>query len=249
MGMLPQAPIGGMSYTPGLPSQMPPAPQAPVDPRLNMPQGSFPAAPPKNVQTAWNVPPMGGSIPAPYGDLFGTWGTNRPQPPDPNGGANPGTIHSQTASSSPSFDWGSLRQNVGYGLSQAQQGIKQVADIRQKYGDIGIAIAAQALKNGAMGSSGGAGGGGMGKSPGDNFYSIKPPNVKKPKPPPTASPPLATSPVQAAPPSTMAWQFPQYSQTWVFTPPAPTPYMSPAPFDPKKYGDPFKDGKKGKNGK
>jgi hypothetical protein len=35
------------------------------------------------------------------------------------------------------------------------------------------------------------------------------------------------------------WTFPQYSQTWAFTPPAPTPYPDPQPFDPKKYGNPF----------
>lgn len=27
------------------------------------------------------------------------------------------------------------------------------------------------------------------------------------------------------------WQFPQYSQTWAFTPPAPSPYMLPPAFD------------------
>lgn len=37
----------------------------------------------------------------------------------------------------------------------------------------------------------------------------------------------------------LAWQFPQYSQTWAFTSPEPTPYPYPQPFDPKKYGDPF----------
>jgi hypothetical protein len=36
-----------------------------------------------------------------------------------------------------------------------------------------------------------------------------------------------------------AWTFPQYSQSWAFTPPAPTPYPYPQPFDPKKYGNPF----------
>jgi hypothetical protein len=42
-----------------------------------------------------------------------------------------------------------------------------------------------------------------------------------------------------------SWQFPQYSQTWAFTPPEPTPYPYPQPFDPKKYGNPFlKDTKK-----
>ena len=37
-----------------------------------------------------------------------------------------------------------------------------------------------------------------------------------------------------------AWSFPQYSQSWAFTPPPPTPYMTPNPFDTSKYGDPFK---------
>jgi hypothetical protein len=40
------------------------------------------------------------------------------------------------------------------------------------------------------------------------------------------------------------WQFPQYSQTWAFTPPEPTPYLYPQPFDPKKYGNPFAKDKK-----
>ena len=35
------------------------------------------------------------------------------------------------------------------------------------------------------------------------------------------------------------WRFPQYTQTWAFTPPAPTPYPTPQPFDPNKYGNPF----------
>ncbi len=45
-------------------------------------------------------------------------------------------------------------------------------------------------------------------------------------------------------PERFSWQFPQYSQTWAFTPPAPTPYPYPQPFDPKKYGNPFAKGKK-----
>ena len=36
-----------------------------------------------------------------------------------------------------------------------------------------------------------------------------------------------------------AWSFPQYSQTWAFTPPEPTPYPYPQPFDTAKYGNPF----------
>lgn len=66
---------------------------------------------------------------------------------------------------------------------------------------------------GGRGMGGGAGGGG-GKKP------------QTPVVPPTQ-------------PESYQWTFPQYSQTWAFTPPNPTPYMNPAPFDVKKYGDPF----------
>lgn len=40
-------------------------------------------------------------------------------------------------------------------------------------------------------------------------------------------------------PTKQYWTFPQYSQTWAFTPPPPSPYFNPQPFDPKKYGNPF----------
>jgi hypothetical protein len=42
------------------------------------------------------------------------------------------------------------------------------------------------------------------------------------------------------------WQFPEYTQSWAFTPPEPTPYMYPEPFDTKKFGNPLnkKDVKK-----
>lgn len=45
-----------------------------------------------------------------------------------------------------------------------------------------------------------------------------------------------------APPTdqkSLYWQFPQYTQSWAFTPPEPTPYMYPQPFDPKKFGNPL----------
>lgn len=72
---------------------------------------------------------------------------------------------------------------------------------------------------------------------GDNFSNLLPGGAgaggggggKKPKPP-------VTPPTQ---PESYQWTFPQYSQTWAFTPPNPTPYLNPAPFDTKKYGDPF----------
>lgn len=61
--------------------------------------------------------------------------------------------------------------------------------------------------------SGGAGG--MGGGGGGN----------KPKPPTT--PPAQTVGID--------WKFPQYTQQWAFTPPTPTPYMNPPPFNPDTY--------------
>lgn len=58
--------------------------------------------------------------------------------------------------------------------------------------------------------------------------NMKPPVNRNPTPPP-ATP--------AGPPSSaFSWQFPQYSQTWAFTPPKPTPYDQPPAFDKSKYG-------------
>jgi uncharacterized membrane protein YgcG len=56
-----------------------------------------------------------------------------------------------------------------------------------------------------------------------------------------------TLPAQATP-AQAGWQFPQYSQTWAFTPPAPTPLMLPPPFGStdKKSGD--SDGSSGGSG-
>jgi hypothetical protein len=34
-------------------------------------------------------------------------------------------------------------------------------------------------------------------------------------------------------PQGFSWSFPQYSQSWAFTPPNPSPYMNPPKFDPK----------------
>jgi hypothetical protein len=36
-------------------------------------------------------------------------------------------------------------------------------------------------------------------------------------------------------PSVPRWAFPDYTQDWAFTPPAPQWYPAPPPFDPKKY--------------
>ena len=40
----------------------------------------------------------------------------------------------------------------------------------------------------------------------------------------------------APPPREFSWQFPQYSQTWAFTPPAPSKFTLPPPFDASKNG-------------
>lgn len=55
-----------------------------------------------------------------------------------------------------------------------------------------------------------------------------------------------TTPTPADPTNTINWQFPQYTQTWAFTPPTPLPYVGPQPFDTSKYGNPYnkKDVKK-----
>jgi hypothetical protein len=54
-------------------------------------------------------------------------------------------------------------------------------------------------------------------------------------------------------PAPFQWTFPQYSQSWAFTPPTPTPYMNPPRFDPKSSTGYFgmasstKDGKDSKS--
>ena len=50
--------------------------------------------------------------------------------------------------------------------------------------------------------------------------------------------PPGTGTGTGTPPATQqpfSWAFPQYSQTWAFTPPTPTPYMNPPPFDAATY--------------
>lgn len=69
-------------------------------------------------------------------------------------------------------------------------------------------------------SGGRIGGGGGGK--------------KNPKPP--VNPPTQAEKFQ--------WQFPQYTQTWAFTPPEPTPYMYPQPFNTNIFGNPLPKEKK-----
>ena len=53
--------------------------------------------------------------------------------------------------------------------------------------------------------------------------------------PPISLEDLAKKYGATAPTGQAGWQFPQYSQTWAFTPPQPTPLISPPPFvlDPK----------------
>ncbi len=60
-----------------------------------------------------------------------------------------------------------------------------------------------------------------------------------------------TMPTQTAPSPATNWQFPQYSQTWAFTPPTPTPMQSPPPFNAATYGKDSKkdgDGRDGRDG-
>lgn len=81
----------------------------------------------------------------------------------------------------------------------------------------------------AVGGGGGMGGGhGGGSAPGGGTAPGGP-NV------PSSAPPDATASQQA-----MNWTFPQYTQTWAFTPPEASPYIPPQPFDPDKYGNPLK---------
>ena len=42
-------------------------------------------------------------------------------------------------------------------------------------------------------------------------------------------------PVQQEQEPQINWSFPQYSQSWAFTPPVAPPYIMPPPFDKKKY--------------
>ena len=76
------------------------------------------------------------------------------------------------------------------------------------------------------------------KPPGGGGGGGQPPQIEDPPLPPY-------DPNDPNNPEQQYWKFPQYSQTWAVTPPEPTPYPSPQPFDPKKYGNPFaKDTKK-----
>lgn len=75
----------------------------------------------------------------------------------------------------------------------------------------------------AISGPGGRGGGGMGR-PGDKYKPVAP-----------------VAPPQGQP---FSWEFPQYTQTWAFTPPEPTPYINPPPFNKKALEDPLKKKKK-----
>lgn len=131
----PRNPSGGMSFTPDLPAAMPQSAFVATDPRVSLtPLGSLPAAKPKATEVAWNVPPMGGALPAQSGWGFGMWGTNRPLPPDPNGGATPGTIHSQTADAASAppaantsgWSWDNLRQTASTAVTAAKQKVDAI---------------------------------------------------------------------------------------------------------------------------
>ena len=85
-------------------------------------------------------------------------------------------------------------------------------------GSTGIFAGFDFDRGGGYGNAVGGGGGGK----------------KNPKPP--VNPPTQAEKFQ--------WQFPQYTQTWAFTPPEPTPYMYPQPFNTNIFGNPLPKEKK-----
>ena len=97
-----------------------------------------------------------------------------------------------------------------------QQRLQGAMDAWMKSGGKGIFAPWSAVDGN---SYGGGGGGGKGNGNGGNPTT------------PPANPPTT--------PEKFAWQFPQYTQSWAFTPPTPTPYEYPQPFDTKKYDNPF----------
>lgn len=114
-----QTPVGAF------PAASKPASVFAGDPRISTtPLGSLPAAKPKDIQLAWNVPPIGGSLPSWKADALGVWSTNR-KPSGP--AAQPGTIHSQTAqaTSAPAEDKPSFWQQAGDLYNKASTSVQQ----------------------------------------------------------------------------------------------------------------------------
>lgn len=127
------------------------------------PLGTLPAARPKEIQLAWNMPPMGGAVPSQYGDLFGVWGSNRPQPKGP--AATPGTIHTKTAAttdSAPSL-WESGSNWVKAKTDQvtkavedvkADPGYQKLAALQKVSPGLAEALVKMAMGGGSPGTSG-----------------------------------------------------------------------------------------------
>lgn len=104
-------------------------------------------------------------------------------------------------------------EGIGWGMGQIGRYFAEVA--AQRNGSDKLARSWQELVNGNY-----SGGNSGGPAPGSYFPSVFGSSSK--------SPPAAPAPGPA-----FQWAFPQYSQTWAFTPPAPTPYNLPPKFDPK----------------
>lgn len=112
-------------------------------------------------------------------------------------------------------DKGGGKQKLTPGQAVRQAAQNQATAVGRNPGSFGSAMPMLLAYMRSKGRLGGGGGGGDGGNP-------------------TAPP--AQPPTEA---QKFAWQFPEYTQSWAFTPPTPTPYEYPQPFDPKKYGDPF----------
>lgn len=183
------------------------------DPRLNMAPGSFPPAQriepmsfsqPER-QVAWNTPPMGGALPSDIGTALGVWSTTRTPPAAPH----QGTIHSQTvqADSAPSI-WqrgSAWMADKTQAAVQAQQKFKQAVDT---HGPDAVATYLQ-QKTGQMHP--------YGRDPQASRESREMPS-SMPSAAPAPIAPFMAPPAPPEPPPVM-WQFPQYTQSWAFTPP------------------------------
>lgn len=186
-----QAPLGA------LPPAREPA-QIATDPRVALtPIGTLPAAPPKDIQLAWNVPPMGGAMTASPDawKALGTFGSNRPRPTGP--AATPGTIHSQTADAAPAaanttgWSWDSLRQTASTKMAEAQ---KQIDEVKKtsgwKFAQEHPKLAAFGLK--MMMGGGGKPNGAMGSPQDRADFHMPPPMPQQPQQMAQADQPEAT---------------------------------------------------------
>jgi len=117
-----------------------------------MPPSGIPSASP-NVQTAWNVPPMGGALPADIGTALGVWSTTRRPPAAPH----LGTPMSQTADASEDgwlkgylkdkgVDVDQLQNAATDAVQQLSEGQKKVAEAQDSF--IGRMVLASMLGGG-----------------------------------------------------------------------------------------------------